>query len=82
MQTYNIYYPEYNIENIIDILDSKRKNRKGSKHIKKIILSKTEILTNSLSPIQKHLKKRGTIINSDLQNLNFQKAVTFKKILT
>ena len=83
MQTYNIYYPEYNIENIIDFLDSKRRYKKESKKLTNITLNQSEILTtNCLSPIQRHQKQRTTIINSDLHNLNFKRAVNFKKIHT
>ena len=79
MKSYNFYYPEYNIENIIDFLNSKRKKMKASKKKKNIIIHATEILTNSMSPIQKHQKKRTTIINSDLNTLNFKRS-SLKKL--
>lgn len=80
MKTYSIYYPEYNIENVIDFINSK--NRKRFTRKKKKKFTSTEILTNSLSPLQKHQKERKTNKNSDLRAYSFLKAVSLKNTHT
>lgn len=81
MKDYDIYYPEYNVENIIDFLDLKRKKMINSKKKINNVLNPTEILKNynCLSPIQKHQKKRISIINSEMYTLNFKRTSTLKK---
>ena len=81
MKVYSIYYPEYNIENVIDFINSKRRVKSSRK--RKKFLTSMEILTSPLSPIQKHQneRKKKSVIDSDLRVYTF-KGTSFKKSQT